>query len=54
MTLLDLLLEILSLIPGYPLKSVPTRGEGRGWILGVIVLAGAVTLGLLQDFRRVP
>jgi hypothetical protein len=54
MMLLDLLLEMLPLIPGYPLKSVPTRGEGRGWILGVIVLVGAVTLGLLRAFWRVP
>jgi hypothetical protein len=45
--LLGILLELVS-VGRIPLKDVPARGEAGGWILGVLVLVGAIALATIQ------
>ncbi len=52
MTLLDLLLGFLSHCPGYPLQSIPVRGEKGGWILGVAVLVGVFVLAAMKAMGK--
>jgi len=45
--LLGFLLDLFS-VGRIPLKDIPARGEAGGWVLGVIVLVGAIALAAIQ------